>query len=62
MDFKALFSKEEGNPGARVTVGLPWEDMSACKFNGFLNTFIRFQACYVTYHLEASILFSLSFC
>ena len=26
MDFKALFSKEEGNPGARVTVGLPEEE------------------------------------
>lgn len=30
VDFKALFSKEEDNPGARVTVRLPWEDMSAC--------------------------------
>ena len=26
MDFKALFSKEEGNPGTRVTVGLPEEE------------------------------------
>ena len=40
MDVKALFSKEEGNPGARVTVGLSWEDMSACKFNGFLLLYV----------------------